>query len=491
MPTDAAIKDYFDNTILRYTDDLNNLPSTVLSSFVNAHMSRKLVWPSKYKTAKNHVGTEGEFFNGSGSKGPDFSEAGIISSEFASNGIIYQTSNVIKTGLFESVYGRILLDPSYSYVNILLNGSTLYEKLTTSQYTGYSADVYNYTVIIPDNNILEEDGFSFNSTTSSFENSVNSTAINPTTRISRLVNSGIFIREVNGDMMPDKMDDFMSQPAALGGEYDGYGFAVNYYGDMIRYKNNQIQGVGNIQDGTVVNIKKDDYPYCNGQFYTTDKLINYSPRDTYGAMDTAWVDAKVTTFLYDYLKNNSDVSIFKQYYEACVGELEFNTSYFYTFIIPTNERMNEAIDRGLLPTIENVSANENGELFTAAAFLNSHFLNGGVYPDDGMNNIYPGNYRYYSTSTSNKITEAKLDLVFAKTYVKVQKNGIDNNKLQFKAMDIENGANSTVIGYDSQEGSNCVIRGLEFSNVMGPKAVIHKFDGFIYHKVNESLINKN
>ena len=58
-------------------------------------------------------------------------------------------------------------------------------------------------------------------------------------------------------------------------------------------------------------------------------------------------------------------------------------------------------------------------------------------------------------------------------------------------MDIENGKNSTVIGYNSEEGTNSVIRGIEFSNVMGPKAVIHRFDGFIYHQINETLLNKN
>ena len=106
------------------------------------------------------MGTEGEFINGAGDSGGSFEDAGVISSEFASNGIVYQIKDVIKSGLFESVYGRILLDPNYSFVNILIGGSSLFEKLTTSTYTRYHRERHNYTVILPLDELRKEDGVS-------------------------------------------------------------------------------------------------------------------------------------------------------------------------------------------------------------------------------------------------------------------------------------------------------------------------------------------
>ena len=149
--------------------------------------------------------------------------------------------------------------------------------------------------------------------------------------------------------------------------------------------------------------------------------------------------------------------------------------------------MNEAIELGYLPTLSDVSTNSNGELLKAVAFLNSHLIVGSVYVDDGMKRIYPGNYEYFSMSTSNKITEAKLDLVFAKTYASVKKTG-NENLLTFKASDIESGKNSVVIGYNSIQGTNTVIRNFDDSNIIGPRSVIHKLDGFLYYNVNENLL---
>ena len=369
MPEDKAIEDYFKNTILKYTSNINNLPSLVLNTFLGSHFSRSLVWPGKYKTAKNITGAEGEFFNGAGVNGPSFEDAEIISSQFASNGIVYRTKKVIKSGLFESVYGRILLDPEYSFIYLLLGDGTLYEKLTTSSYTGYSGDSYNYTLLIPSNTLLKSDGFSYNSQSSAFQNSEN-TNIDAYARLSRLVNSGIFIREVNGDNKPDILNDFSSQPPALNGAYDGYGYLVNNYGDIIRYKNNQLQAIGNIEDGTFVTIEKDPYTYCNGQIYTIDRLLNYSPRETLGGTDEGWNQKTVESFLSEYLNSHSDASVFKAYYNQCNGEIEFNSSSFYTLLIPTNERMNEAIELGYLPTLSDVSTTSNGELLKAVAFLN-------------------------------------------------------------------------------------------------------------------------
>ena len=497
MPSDVAIKDYVKNTLLKYTEDFNELPADVLETFLLSHFSRGLVWPNLYKTAKNPVGSEGEFINGVGAKGPGFEEAGILTSQFATNGLVYTLDRVIKAGLFESVYGRVLLDPAYSYVHRLLNGGTIYQSLIRTPYSGYASDSYVYTLLLPSNDLLEADGFSYNSVTSAFENSVN--AGTASARINRLVNNGIFMREVSvtDAALPTPLDNFETQPEALQGAYDGYGFAVNNYGDMIRYKNNQVQAVGNIQDGTVVNIVKDPTEYVNGQVYTIDKLLNYTPRDTYGSLDTAFVERSVVSFINDYLSSHDDASVFKRYWDACFDDVNatINSSGFYTILIPTNDRVNEAIAAGLIPNSSEISENMEAKQ-KATAFVNAHLILGAVYPDDGLERIYPGNYPSgkYKESTSLKITEGSLDLVMAKTYAIISKRLIaeqaENNHLCFTAADIDNGNSIVVIGYNSEAGTNSVVRDINDSNVMGPRAVIHKFDGYLYFAVNEELLTK-
>ena len=303
-------------------------------------------------------------------------------------------------------------------------------------------------------------------------------------RINRLAASGVFVRTKDYPL-----DNFNTAPAALGDSYGGYGFAVNYFGDMVRYKNNYLQAVGNIADNDSVHLQKDTVNYANGQFYQLDKLINYSPRNTMGGSSEGWNQGSLVSFVQDYL-DKSDKTLFKTYWDTCLVEIEgsINTSAFYTVLIPTNQRMQEAIDAGYLPTIEEVNANLNGELIKAVAFINAHLIIGEVYPDDGLDRIFPGNYASYKTTTSHKITEAKLDLVLAKSYVNISK-GADRNQLTFRAADIEAGSNVLVYGRGSTQGTQQVIRGLNNSNVMGPRAVLHSFDGFVCFEINQTLLS--
>ncbi|MFA6588941.1 MAG: hypothetical protein WCS66_01200 [Bacteroidales bacterium] len=487
VPDDAAIKSYIDNTLLKYTDDFNKLPSTVLSTFIASHICDGLVWPSNFKMAKNLVGLEGEFINGKGVLGSDYASSGITSAQFASNGMVYTMDRVVKSGYFESVYGRLLLDPSYSYMNQVISANyntSIYQYLLQSSYSGYLNE--NYTLMMPANDLLENDGYTFDPSNSSFSNETASSVggVDVVARINRLAASGVFMRT-----MDYPLDNFTAAPAALANSYGGYGFAVNYYGDMIRYRNDYLQAAGNIADNDSVHLQKDTVNYANGQFYQLDKLINYSPRNTKGSSSEGWTESSLVSFVQNYL-DKSDKTLFKAYWDSCLVEVEgsINSSAFYTVLIPTNDRMQEAIDAGYLPTLADVNTNLNGELIKAVAFINAHLIVGEVYPDDGLDRIFPGNYAAYKATTSHKITEAKVDLVLAKSYVDIAKDA-DQNKLIFRAADIESGNSVLVYGRGSVLGTQQVIRGLNNSNVMGPRAVLHSLDGFISFEVNPNLLS--
>jgi hypothetical protein len=46
-----------------------------------------------------------------------------------------------------------------------------------------------------------------------------------------------------------------------------------------------------------------------------------------------------------------------------------------------------------------------------------------------------------------------------------------------------------VYGRGSTQGTQQVIRGLNNSNVMGPRAVLHSLDGFVCFEINQTLLS--
>lgn len=502
LPSKAALNEYIDNTVLKYTKnkDFNELSPEVIQTVLKSHLASTMVWPSKFASAKNVArDVNGEFINGTGAGGKKYAEFGVTDVEVASNGIVYHLDHVIESGLFKSVYGRVLLDPAYSFTRMLLSGSTLYTSLTSNTpfvggindpaYNGTDTR-YQYAMLLSSDALLEADGFAYDNLNSTFNNSALLGTIDANSRINRLVNNGVFIRELGKDdfSYPTPLN-FNEQPAALAGEYDGFGYAVNYYGEMVRYKNGQLQAAGNIKDSTYVTVTADPTSYVNGTVYTIDRLLNYSQRETDGNNATGWEQsANITDDVTAYLASHPECSIFKKYYDATLEAHVKNyisTSDFHTVLIPTDERMQELLDAGMLPTVDEVTANANGEMITAGDFILGHFLQGAVFADDGLDRVYmsDAHYNTITNSTAIRITEGSLDLIAARTYVLVDK--VDgNNLLQFTARPVVNGVNEVVSGKVSS-GTNTVVRGIDKSNVMARQGVIHQFDGYLYYKVNK------
>ena len=174
----------------------------------------------------------------------------------------------------------------------------------------------------------------------------------------------------------------------------------------------------------------------------------------------------------------------------------------HTILIPTDEYMQEAIDKGYLPrTVDGFAdATASPDSMAAAAnFLLGHFLQGAIYADDGEDRIYLAdkNYSQYFNSTAIRLTEPSLGLMSAKTSVSIDKfdDPVDGqqNKLRFLARNVQAGESNTsvVIGYVSEKGTNAVIRDIEKSNVMAARlSVIHQLDGFLYFHVNKPEVEE-
>lgn len=479
VPSNESMTQFTDELKARAkVNKLSDLSATILTYLLQAHLVDGMVWPSTFKSSQN---ANGEFLNAEGSNGKDFNASGVLKSSFASNGMMYNIDHVIKSKYFNTVYSEVLLNPDYKLLNSafgLFYKTSLYEDLMKSPITGYTEE--NYTILLPSDELLKADGYTYDEVKSVFANSSLLGTINSDDRLKRLIRMCVFKR-IKNKTIDTEIKDFKGSPS-IG--YGGYGYAVNDFGDMIRFKDNKLQGVGNILSGEEVTATElTDFSFNNGKVFTIDKLLQFSTRTTNPTAIDGWSDQSLYTFIGKYVAQNPEASLFKKYldnllYNSSDGTIAgISTSGFYTILIPQDDVITAAVADGYLPAFADIRLTDENMAKTAC-FLNSCFLSGMVIADDGISRFEPGNYEKLSQSTIYKVTEPSLNLISVKTYMEVTK---ENGIIRFKPKDITEGNTVKVQGIN-QAG---IIRGITKSNYMGPRAVIHAVDNYLTFKVNK------
>lgn len=431
VPDKNVLDQYINNRILQYYKDMDKLPVEVLGTLIETHMANGLIWPSKYAGALNATG---EFINGTGLKGNDFHSDGILDSRVASNGFVYHIDHVIKSRYFETVYSSIYLNPDFYWTSLAYDmyfATSLKDELTRSILTGDISD--RFTLLNFSNKLLEEDGFVYDPIANTFSNE-EMVGISASSRFTRLIRSHVF-PGVNDGTIDSEVTSFSGPVGDQPVNYNGWAFIVNYYGDMIRYKNNQLQAVGNIEDNTVVNVTKVNDEYNNGTAFTVDNLLQYSQRAT--EVDDNRFAGKS---LWHYLnkarqESGANVSSFVNYVEICLKAPDseelagINPEVFYTVLMVNNSAMNRAVLLGDIPRLDSLTSASTEEakikyIAEATKFLNAHFLQGTVFPDDGRPYLYPVNPmspNLMTVPTLHRITNEELGLVNRRALVNVEK----------------------------------------------------------------------
>lgn len=480
IPSNSAIEAFTTELKSRAkVENISSLSKDIIGYFLKAHMAGSIVWPSRFSASQN---SNGEFLNGEGSRGADFASSGILKSTFASNGVMYNIDHVIKSKYFNTVYSEILLNPDYRMAFYILKNffaTSLTDELMKSPITGYTEE--NYTILLPSDELLKADGYTYDEIAKTFSNSLKvGTAISSDDRLKRLIRMCIFKRIHNNDVNTE-IKDFMGSPS-LG--YEGYGYAVNDYGDMIRFKDNKLQAIGNILDGSEVNATEvTSFKFNNGRVFTIDKLLQFSARETKPTAVEGWEDRTIYQCISDYVAQNPNASMFKQYLDALLytstdGTIAgINKANFYTVLIPQNDMMQAAISQGHLPAFADIKKTDENQAM-AVRFLNTCFLAGIVIADDGVSRIEPGNFEKISQATSYRVNEPSLDMVSVKTYMEITKEG---GVLKFRPKDITEGNKVQVEGINEAS----IIRDIKKSNYMGPRTVIHAIDNFLTYKINK------
>ena len=492
VPKTESLQNFIRTKLLKYYESIDKLPTEVISTLINTHMINSLVWPSQYKSGINSTG---EYINGAGAGGTDFNNAGITEKRMAGNGFVYLTDEVVKSRLFETVYSEIFLNPAHSMLNrayVNFYNTTLREELMKSVLNGYRSE--RYTLLNFSDDLLKADGFKYDQVTNTFDNT--EMASNEEIRLRRLMRMHIFPGLTNSEI-DSEVKDFSVSPIT---NYEGWGFIVSYAGDLIRYKNNQLQAAGNIADGTYTTVTKMEDPFNNGIVFNVDKLLQYTPRETASA-DDRWVETSLWQYLAKAKSENPNVSMFVDYVQACLkkpdtDELDgIKAENYYTVLLVNNTAMNQAVSRGFLKPLAEVNADNPENLKQATQFVNAHFLQGAILPDDGLSYIYPVNPMSPARTilpTLLKITDEGLGLTNETIRLEITKAA--NGLITFMPQNITLGTKILITTGFGTTSTMRVQRGRVTgsaipdnfrSNRIASKAVLHEVNNFFTVTLNK------
>lgn len=460
-PNNKAVQEFFNSTLKPYGyQSLNTVPYNILQYFVNSQMVEGLVWPGQYKGKMNGYN---DYLNGKGSKGDGFDKEKFYDIRPASNGFFFGSKDYIKSHYFETVFTEILLNPEYSLFNHAFEAyfeSSLKKELMRCALNNYEAS--NFIVLLPSDELLSTDGFSWVWGGSSYNFTHSNTLVSATNRMHRLVKSHVFKR-INNAEINTSLPGFTGNPS-LG--YDGYGYAVNDYGDMIRFKNNQLQMLGNYDENEWVSVTLEK-EFMNGAVYKIDKLLQYSRYQSNSSSAEGWMEQDMLTYLKQAGNNNPDISIYTDYMSYMLDPLQntmfpysISPSSSYTILMPNNEAMQRAITSGDLPALEDVKKDLEA-LQKAINFMRYHVLTGPLYMNDGYSRILLSS----GAAQAFDVASTTYKELITSTFVRVEKDAA--NSLKF----------STQNEKDNMVAS--VVKGVNHSNLFGNKAVLHEVDNYL------------
>jgi len=357
VPRNAELLNYINTVLLEHYPSLDALPINVIYDFVNAHMWKTAVWPSKFNSTFSAVGEEARFDP----------VTNVVDKKILSNGIFYGTNKVQDANVFSSVYGKAYLDPDYSIMTGLLNLDLKFQIANIHQ---------KYTLFLINNQAFNDAGYFADPTVS---NNINEQwRYIPPGGGAQLTGTSALVRLqriLNFHVIPGRDITELNTP----------GVAQTYSGEFIKYGSNMVIGAGNLDAGNiaqVTNVKTAK----NGTVFYIDKLLQFSEK-TIGKH----IEALGTPI-------TSDFNSFWQYlryssiYNFTTGEIQQVASgSFYTFFIPDNNAIKAAVNAGLLPgtgTVPNMVPNFNPSLPADKEkvnnFLYYHILNKKNIGTDGQ-----------------------------------------------------------------------------------------------------------
>jgi uncharacterized surface protein with fasciclin (FAS1) repeats len=487
-PNNAAVMKFYNEKLKDYyPEGLEKISRDVLMYFINAQMVDELLWPGDYRLGMNSLG---EYFNGKGNRGEAFDPRKYSMIAPASNGFFYGSNDYIKSRFFETVFTEILLNQRYKLANLAFSeffANTLREELMKCELNGYTQE--NYTVLLPSDSLLLADGFRWEwlagSNRYGFSHMYSGSSMgnfDVNSRIQRLIRSHIFKRLKN-EQVDCAITSFATDPA-FASEYNGFSYAVNEYGDMVRYYTTpggeqRIQMLGNHDENDWV-VATPYKTFINGQVFKVDKLLQYSRRNQFPQTREGYYSEDLITYILRMTAavQNPRVAKYKNYLVQCLKGDDSNdlaglsADMVLTVFMPTNTAIDKAVADGHLPAYNLVTSGDVPSRLKATQFILHHIVKGKVFVDDGLPYIMPNR-----------------EVIVEETWPTVLKDVVDNTYLAVRKtadgqLEISTQSNNSGNIFSQVVKSASVSRGVRRSNYFAAKAVLHEIDDYmVYERV--------
>jgi len=323
------------------------IPRGIVADFLNAQLFASTIWPSKFGSSSNFLGEIAKFN----------AATNITDRKFCSNGIFYGTNVVQPANVFSTVYSRAYLDPEYSIMTTALN-LNLKNVLTNPG--------ARFNIFMLSNTTLRALGYDYNAATAQFTYTTGGSAATATVARDQL------LRIINLHIIPIPDNDLPS--------YNGQGIVESNQGEYVRFNNNVVFAGGNVENSNnaVVDASK-TRTYTNGKvFFLSSGTLQY-PVNTIASQI-----GKIPAYndFYQYLIASTIYNL---------NTLEFvglQIGANYTFFIPTQAAIQQAVRDGFLPGntttgLPNYNPSSNDDKAKVARFIQAHILNGISIAPDG------------------------------------------------------------------------------------------------------------
>ncbi|HMP92891.1 MAG TPA: hypothetical protein PKD90_08480, partial [Phnomibacter sp.] len=228
IPNNTVLLQYINNVLLEHYPSVEALPRQVLIDFVNAHFWQTTVWPSKFNNTFSFLGEPAKF-----NPSADVQDKRVLS-----NGMFYGTSKVQEANVFSSVFGKVYLDPNYSYMLRLMEQELKFVVSNPSQ---------RFTIFMVSNQAWNQAGYFADATVDNNPN-FHWRYIPPGGGANVVGSSALvrMIRLINQHVVPNTGADVESLA--------GQGVFKNYAGEFVRYDNNQVFASGNLDSNYFANV---------------------------------------------------------------------------------------------------------------------------------------------------------------------------------------------------------------------------------------------
>ncbi|GHT77413.1 hypothetical protein FACS189463_3620 [Bacteroidia bacterium] len=419
----------------------DNVPDNIVAKFINTHM--KLLFSDSYPSRLASIvdDVKGDLMF------PGFNYSDIIQDvQVCRNGVVYSINTVVSPRDFSTVVAPIMNDDRTRIANWIINADYNNKQL---KYNYYLTSLENkFTVFIP-----VDDAFkNYPDPVNQADNITGGKKLLTFKYVEDIKGVTYHYCDINGDSIgplvrnPDfskyetdptlktiqnRMQDIMDYHIVVGEINNNQIFVRTKGGTYFKIDrqsgNMRIQGAGDIETGTYVNIIE-KINVRNGTVYLIDKRISHTLSSQY----TSLRDLPACSIFYDQLQkyDNPDLTFFpdagtapfytamqrlvqKEYYRPIFFAKDginlvfpFLGSFDYTIFAPTNDAMERAFNAGLLKRDTEIAAITNEaekieEIKKAVRFLKNHFVDKSIFtkkyyddnnPKSVEENTFPKNF---------------------------------------------------------------------------------------------------